>query len=45
MNRRTLDRLERNHGRHQDRLVKKLRRKDIATNAAMGTTYTEEQSR
>jgi hypothetical protein len=35
-------RVERNHGTHQDRLVKKLRRKKIATHAAVNT-YLEQE--
>ena len=35
-------RVERNHGTHQDRLVKKLRRKEIATHAQANTYLQEE---
>src|SRR5258707_1568811 len=35
-------RVERNHGTHQDRLVKKLRRKNIATHAAVNQ-YLEQE--
>jgi transposase len=42
-------RVERNHGTHQDRLVKKLRRKGLgdiaAANAFLETTYWEEHNR
>jgi hypothetical protein len=37
-------RVERNHGPHQDRLVKKLRRLGIAANAFLETTYLPEHN-
>ena len=36
------ERVERNHGTHQDRLVKKLRRKEIATHAEVNAYLQEE---